>query len=390
MQRNPELERAILANPDDTRAWSVFADWLQAQGDPWGERLSLELARLDAGIARQREIQASLDALDRRHRQAMFGAELATLMDHEDFDAVVDLDWRHGFVIGIRVHPNDAGDEPRPAQVLRALLDSPVSRFLQHLTLGITDERYPTSLNSGIAVLRGHPQLETVRELFLGDFNYPEESEISWVTIGDISAVLAACPNLRSLHVCGASIELGDALIHPKLEHLKLETGGLPARAVQAVGRCWLPELRSLEVWFGRMDYGGDGSIEMLAPLMLGQGLPKLEHLALNNSEFEDDIAIALAKAPILDRLQRLGLAMGILRDRGARAILEAADRFRHLEAIDLDFNWLSAGMAERLQLALPAVHIGRRNEPRELLPDEDEDEDDEDEYGHYYTQVGE
>lgn len=324
--------------------------------------------------------------IDRELEQATppdIGAELAKLLEHEEFDYGAELHWRHGFVIGARVHANDGEDGPEPGAILKALLASPVARFLQSLTLGITDERYPASLASGIAAITNGPRLDALRHLYLGDFNYPEESEISWVRIGDIAPVIQACPNLRSLHLCGAEIELGDALIHPRLERLKIETGGLPGRAVQAIGRCRLPELRSLEVWLGQRSYGGDGRIEMLAPLLLGEGVPKLEHLTLNNSEFEDDIAIALAEAPILDRLTRVALSMGVLRDRGARAILAAADRFRHLELIDLDFNWLSSGIAEQLQLALPAVRIGKRNEPRGYDGDEDEDDD-------YYTQVGE
>lgn len=38
--RNPELERAILEQPDDAERWSVYADWLQERGDPLGERLA--------------------------------------------------------------------------------------------------------------------------------------------------------------------------------------------------------------------------------------------------------------------------------------------------------------------------------------------------------------
>jgi uncharacterized protein (TIGR02996 family) len=41
--RNKALEAAILANPADREAYTVFADWLQEQGDPRGELISLQL-----------------------------------------------------------------------------------------------------------------------------------------------------------------------------------------------------------------------------------------------------------------------------------------------------------------------------------------------------------
>jgi hypothetical protein len=40
--RNLELEAAVIA---DRSALPVYADWLQAAGDPWGELIALELAR---------------------------------------------------------------------------------------------------------------------------------------------------------------------------------------------------------------------------------------------------------------------------------------------------------------------------------------------------------
>src|SRR5678816_2753004 len=45
--RNPALEAAIVANPSDRDAYAVFGDWLQEQGDPRGELISLQLAYKD-------------------------------------------------------------------------------------------------------------------------------------------------------------------------------------------------------------------------------------------------------------------------------------------------------------------------------------------------------
>src|SRR5687767_3359435 len=39
---NPELEKRILANPDDAEAYLVYGDWLQSQGDPRGELVVLQ------------------------------------------------------------------------------------------------------------------------------------------------------------------------------------------------------------------------------------------------------------------------------------------------------------------------------------------------------------
>lgn len=41
--RNAELEARLVAQPDDTATMAVFADWLQSNGDPWGELIALAL-----------------------------------------------------------------------------------------------------------------------------------------------------------------------------------------------------------------------------------------------------------------------------------------------------------------------------------------------------------
>src|SRR5260221_10447240 len=41
--RNPELERAVIDNPDDRDAYAVLADWLQSNGVPRGELIALQL-----------------------------------------------------------------------------------------------------------------------------------------------------------------------------------------------------------------------------------------------------------------------------------------------------------------------------------------------------------
>jgi uncharacterized protein (TIGR02996 family) len=44
-QDGKELEQAIWDSPDDDSVWQVYADWLQQQGNPLGEYISLSIAR---------------------------------------------------------------------------------------------------------------------------------------------------------------------------------------------------------------------------------------------------------------------------------------------------------------------------------------------------------
>jgi uncharacterized protein (TIGR02996 family) len=381
--RNPELEAAICESPDDVSAWQVYADWLQSKGDPWGDRLSLGIAHAAAKGAEKTKLKKAIDKLDAEQRETFLGKGFAKLMNADDFDQVAKLEWKYGFVVGVRVAaPEFEWDGTGPDTILRALVKSPVARFLQKINIGLIDwQGDEDGFDKGIDAISKSGTLPSVRELFVGDFEFPDDTEISWTDGADVEPALLVLPNLRSLHVRGGGIDFGKALEHEKLETLLVETGGLPGNAVKAIGKCKLPNLTKMEVWFGREEYGAGGNIKQLAPLFEGKGVPKLRHLGLMNSEFEDEIAIALAKSPLLAQLEVVDLSMGTLKDSGGQAILKAIDRFKHLTKLVLDHNFLSDEVAKALQKALGnKVSIGRRQAPYD--------------WGngdlHYYTQVGE
>ena len=115
---------------------------------------------------------------------------------------------------------------------------------------------------------------------------------------------------------------------HEALREFAFESGGLPAAVVGSVGECDLPALRHLELWLGTDGYGGDATVDDLAPILTGARLPALTHLGLRDSEIADEVAAALAGAPVVARLESLDLSLGALSDvgRGRPAGRPAAD----------------------------------------------------------------
>src|SRR5688572_29970061 len=92
MARNPELEQALLANPDDEQSYQVYADWLQAQGDPRGELASLQTGKIDA--ARRKREQELLTS----NRAALLG-ELPEPADNSELQVV----WHAGWLRSVRL-----------------------------------------------------------------------------------------------------------------------------------------------------------------------------------------------------------------------------------------------------------------------------------------------
>ncbi|MFF2120147.1 STM4015 family protein [Kitasatospora sp. NPDC058184] len=214
-------------------------------------------------------------------------------------------------------------------------------------------------------------RLPALEALFLAEVTY-DECEVSWLVMDDVTPLLAAFPALKSLAVRGGT-DLGlDPVRHDALTSLRFESGGLPATVVRAVAASELPALERLDLWLGVDEYGGDATMDDLAPFLDGSRLPKLRHLGLSNSEFQDEIAAALAHAPIVARLESLDLSMGVLTDEGATALLEGQP-LTHLNSLDLHHHYLSDAMQERLSEALPGVGV----DLDEAEGDDPDDEDD-------------
>jgi len=99
-----------------------------------------------------------------------------------------------------------------------------------------------------------------------------------------------------------------------------------------------------------------------LRPLLQGTLFPNLQYLGLRNSEYTDAIAIAIAQAPILDRLRILDLSMGTLGDKGGAALLQS-DKVPRLEKLDLHHHFLTDDMMHRLSQLGIALDLSEREE---------------------------
>lgn len=136
---------------------------------------------------------------------------------------------------------------------------------------------------------------------------------------------------------------------HARLRRLALQTGGLPAHVPGAIAACDFPALEHLDVWLGVEFYGGDATVRDLDALLAGGNLPRLRHLGIMNSEIQDDIAEALAAAPIVARLASLDLSMGALGDAGIEALL-AGQPLTHLQSLTVKHHFVSEPLARRLR----------------------------------------
>ncbi|MEU3477988.1 STM4015 family protein [Streptomyces sp. NPDC033754] len=246
---------------------------------------------------------------------------------------------------------SDPGDEHWEPLFERFLKTVDPER-VRAVVVGGWDEPYETSSAFVVeALIAARDRLTGLRAVFLGDMT-GEDCEISWIVQSDVTPLLAAYPALREFGVRGGTGLAFPAIRHDGLQSLVVETGGLPAEVVRGIAGSELPALESLELWLGTDEYGGDSTTEDLAPVLAGTGFPALRHLGLCNSVIQDEVAAAVAGAPVVARIERLDLSMGVLTDEGAAALLDGQP-LTHLAHLDLSHHYLSAAMSEGVGAAL-------------------------------------
>lgn len=212
------------------------------------------------------------------------------------------------------------------------------------LVIGGWEDPYDSGPDAAIKTLiTSKGRLPKLAALFLGDMTY-EDCEISWIIQTDVAPLIMAFPTLTEFTVRGASKLALKSLSHPALTTLTIQSGGLGADVVTQVLTAKLPSLWHLELWLGVDDYGGNTTIETLAPLLNANPFPGLKVLALRNSQITDEIAAAVVASPLMDQLTELDLSMGTLSDEGAKALLKSA-KISKLKRLVLHHNYMSDPM---------------------------------------------
>jgi hypothetical protein len=130
------LEQALLAAPRDREAWQVFADFVSTRSPRLGERIMLELARDGCDEGERDALTRQVREFDRRHRHEWLDPGLQRLFGRRGKAPTgVDLDWRYGLILGLRLAAGLHHDRPPLDRALAAVIASPVSRFMARVSV---------------------------------------------------------------------------------------------------------------------------------------------------------------------------------------------------------------------------------------------------------------
>jgi len=274
--------------------------------------------------------------------------------------------------VRLRVEYDEVDDGVSIGDKIVGLLAIPAAAKIQSLIIGSwsPDDSGVNSSDMVEHLVSAREKLPQLRNLFLGDI-IGEECEISWIQQSDLSPLLAAYPRLEHLTVRGGEGLTFGTLSHAHLKELVVQTGGLPPSVVHEVAAAKLPALEHLELYLGEPNYGGEATVEDLAPLLRAGLFPKMKYLGIKDSVIQDEIAGVLAIAPVLDQLQTLDLSLGTLGDEGAKALL-ASPKIRKLKRLDLHHHFISDALCRKLGALGIDVDLSDKQEPHEFRGQED------------------
>ncbi len=355
--RNPALEKAIAADPEGTEPYLVYGDWLQGAGDPRGELISLQHARLRK--PKDKALAKAEAAYLKTHREALFGP-LADLRPRAiGCQVTVEIDWHCGFIRGAVISADDEVS-PVDAPVLVAqLLELPVASMIRSLRFGqvyaVADmAHYPIVIEQ---LLAAKHRLASLRELRFGSF--PDgDWEVNWGTLGKLAPLCAAFPALERLSLRGGDIKLGAPTLH-QLRELVIESDSSTTAICPALDKATFPKLERLSLTMGP----NSGDLRGLQTVLDGR-FPRLQHLALEWCDLSRKQLELLSTGETLAKLKTLSLASGALTDTKAAVIVANAARYMHLESIDLDNNLISRPVRKQLAKLCEVVRFGDQQDP--------------------------
>ncbi len=191
------LER-IRSSIDDPDPYLVFADWLQEEGDPWGELIvlqhTLEERPGDSAIA------SKIDALCKKHKWTQaFKPE------------VLRLDWKWGFIRGVKVYDQYAFHSL--GKILKPVMSLPMAALVEACEVFRDEEQHKETLP---------PRSELVPHITANaDTKYG--NDIRWLTVSShVPSSVKACTKLAFLECRGAQ-RLPATLSELPLERIDLD-----------------------------------------------------------------------------------------------------------------------------------------------------------------------
>lgn len=365
----PDLAAAIFDHPDDDSGYLVYADWLQARGEPRGELISLEHGR--ARKPHNARVIRALRQFRQRYGRMLPARVIEAMEIWPPYDATCELDWHMGYIRRARFDKRGPNPRYTVRELVASLLTHPSALFLRELAIGAlqpaataaivgTTENPPIDYRPLIQTIHdcAPPGLRTLH-IAARDNAMPRLDSIE---LGDVSGLLRHLPRLETLHLCGGAIAL-EPTHAPSLRSIEILPPSLDDPLLRALDESLTPRADGRSSWptINTLTLFGNGAavpLDHMPGLLSARGVPAMHTLSITSTAVTVELWSTLAASPLLAQLENLDLSYGDLGDGAARVLLASSDAFAHLETLVLDGNFLSRAVRSELRDALPNARI--------------------------------
>ncbi len=371
------FEQALAADPRDLASASAYADYLHEQGDPRGEFMQVQIALEDEALpaSTRKQLRAREKELLEIHEKAWVGdwAELYPAPKETEGRAQINhtggrkYEFKRGLLTTVHFGQLTVA-------AARAFVKAPQVQLVRELFIGYHDEAEEVEPGPDIPedaeeeeaaqhVLLRWPSLRNIRRFQFGwvaDEVYDAFCEFQCHLGGDrVYDFVKQMPNVEEVLLFAhfSDFEKLVALPMPQLRVLQLYHGWSYPLARLAKNPT-LTKLTHLLCHPHALEHGDQPYISLpdLKAVCRSPHLTSLTHLRLRLTDFGDKGAKEIVESGILKRLKGLDLRHGCMTDEGAK-FLAACPDLRNLEQLDLSRNALTdAGIAALRGTRVPVV----------------------------------
>lgn len=321
------LLEALVAQPADVDTLRVYADVLLEQGDPRGELIGVQLARLAGDTPDLRAREAEL--ID--HVEPVLQGALAST-------SVLKGTWKLGFLDRLMIQ--QVGDEPIEA-ALTQLAAQPAARLLRRIAIyavavGEGGEHDPAIIELA-RLAPAFPRLTAVA-LSRNEVGAAAAGPDPQGAAGDLAPLTRAYPGLEELALGSRPFQLGDLAL-PALRQLWIQE--VRPGEVASLAAARLPALEELDLWFGAWAVADPAAL--LEPL-LGRVQPALVTLAIGAAppNVLQHLARAVPGSTLAQRVRVLAFRRSVLDDACVQHLVAWAPRLRALDRLEVEGRRLS------------------------------------------------
>ena len=207
---------------------------------------------------------------------------------------------------------------------LLSLIEKPNSNQIEALVFGTA--HYGKWIKPFDFLMTFYDDLPNLEAIFLGDFNQEDMrvALLAGFSEGNLSQILSKYSQLQLLQIRYGSGYIFTEYRHEKLKALRIEISYGAYECLTGINKLDLPSLEYLELWIDAPASKNNLLMNELNQLFWRSKFPKLKYLGIKNCQFADDVAIGIAKAPLMERLIELDLSLGNVSSKGLSALLSS------------------------------------------------------------------